>query len=179
LGFGLVSLGAAAASIVVAPGPRGMLGAGLALLMGAIALHDARHFRIPNTLNAAALALALVHAAVAEPEAAVWAIGIAVLRGAMLAALFLGIALAYRRLRGRHGIGMGDVKLAGVAGVWLDWIAIVIAIEMAAVAALGTYLLYRWVAKRPVRASSALPFGLYFAPAIWAGWLLQTILFTP
>jgi len=102
----------------------------------------------------------------------------AILRGAVSAALFLAIELAYERLRGRRGIGLGDIKLAGVAGAWLDWIAIVIAIELAAVAALGTYLLYRWIAKRPVRASSALPFGLYFAPAIWVGWLLQTILFT-
>ena len=53
---------------------------------------------------------------------AMWeAVGIALLRGAVLALLFLGLRALYRRLRGRDGIGLGDVKLAGVAGAWLDW----------------------------------------------------------
>jgi leader peptidase (prepilin peptidase)/N-methyltransferase len=176
--FGLVSIGAATASIVAAPGPRGILGAGLALLMGAIALYDARYFVIPNTLNAAALALALIHAAVADPQMAVPAVGLALLRGFISAAVFLAIKLAYERLRGRQGVGMGDIKLAGVAGVWLDWIAILIAVELAALAALGTYMIYRFLGRRPLRMSSALPFGLYLAPAIWVGWLLETVLFT-
>jgi len=28
---------------------------------------------------------------------------------------------SYQRLRGREGIGLGYAKLAGAAGVWLDW----------------------------------------------------------
>ena len=50
------------------------------------------------------------------------AVGFALLRGAVLALLFLGAARRYRRLRGRDGIGLGDVKLAGVAGAWLGWL---------------------------------------------------------
>ena len=45
----------------------------------------------------------------------------------------------YRRIRGRDGIGLGDVKLAGVAGVWLDWWVLPVAIEIAALAALAVY----------------------------------------
>src|SRR5262249_14841207 len=176
-GFRGAAGGAALTSLLVAPGPRGMLGGGLAVLMCAIAVYDARHFVIPNALNALALGLALIHAAVAEPRAAAAAVGMALARGALSAAVLLAIKLAYQRLRGRHGIGMGDGKLAGVAGACLDWIAILSAVELAGVAALSTYLIYRMLSGRPLRATNALPFGLYFAPAIWVGWLLDILLF--
>ena len=61
----------------------------------------------------------------------------AALRGAVLAFAFLSLLILYRRLRGRDGIGLGDVKLAGVAGVWLDWWVLPGVIEIAALAALA------------------------------------------
>src|SRR5258708_27979920 len=61
----IIAAGAAAvaASVAAAPGVAGWLGAGLALLMLAIAAVDARRFIIPAPLNAAGLALGLLHAA--------------------------------------------------------------------------------------------------------------------
>ena len=59
--------------------------------------------------------------------------------------LFLGLQTGYRWLRNREGLGSGDVKLAGVAGAWLGWSTIPIAIEVAALAALGGYAAHRWV----------------------------------
>ena len=50
------------ASLVAAPNAQGMVGAGLALIMIAIAVVDARRFIIPDDLNIAALALAFVNA---------------------------------------------------------------------------------------------------------------------
>jgi leader peptidase (prepilin peptidase)/N-methyltransferase len=78
-------------------------------------------------------------------------------------------------VRGREGLGMGDVKLAGVAGAWLDWFAILIAVELAVLAALGVHLVRLAIRRRPLRAAGALPFGLYLAPAIWVAWLVQTV----
>jgi leader peptidase (prepilin peptidase)/N-methyltransferase len=170
-----VAVAAALASIVAAPDARGVLGGCLALLMGAIALHDARRFIIPNALNAAALALALAHAVALDPGAAADEVALALARAAVAAGVFLAIKLGYRALRGREGLGMGDVKLAGVAGAWLDWFAILIAVELAVLAALGVHLVRLAVRRRPLRAAGALPFGLYLAPAIWVAWLVQTV----
>src|SRR5215831_16147386 len=81
--FTIGSVAAALASIVAAPDARGVLGAGLALAMGAIAFYDSRHFLIPNALNAVALVLALAHAVVLEPEAAAAQVAFALARGAI------------------------------------------------------------------------------------------------
>lgn len=164
-----------AASLILVPNALGVAGGGLAVLMIAIAVVDARRFIIPNELTAAALALGFLHAAIQGPV--VEALASAALRGAVLAVTFLSLRVLYRWIRGRDGIGLGDIKLAGVAGVWLDWSMAPVAIEIAALAALTAYAM-RLVSKgRSVRSTSRLPFGLFFAPAIWIAWLLQSTLF--
>ena len=168
----LLGVSAAALSIWAAPGLPGFLGAGLALLMVAIAVIDVRHFIIPNELNAAALALALINAAALAPGTIAESLAEALLRGAATFLLFFALRIAYRRLRGREGMGLGDVKLAFVAGVWLGWTLIPLAIEIAAAAALLAYLTWRALAKRPLEPTVLLPFGLFFAPAIWLAWFI-------
>ncbi len=175
----VVAVAAIVVSMVSAPGTIGILGAVLALLMLTIAVIDWRHFVIPNALTGTAVSLALVHAAVQEPNAMLTSVAFAVLRGVILAAVFLLIRYAYRRMRGREGIGLGDVKLAGVAGAWLDWSMMPAVVEIAACVALLVYLLRQFAVGRPIRAASRLPFGLFFAPAIWICWALETILLAP
>jgi leader peptidase (prepilin peptidase)/N-methyltransferase len=147
--------------------------------MLAIAVIDARHFIIPNELAAAGLGLGAVHAVIVESDSAGFALVVALLRGAILVLVFLGIQLAYRRLLGREGIGTGDVKLAGVAGLWLDWVTLPIAVEIAALAAIAFYMLRQYILNRPVELRSRLPFGLFLAPAIWLCWLLEARLMVP
>jgi leader peptidase (prepilin peptidase) / N-methyltransferase len=167
-----------AASLFIAPDLRGVLGAALALVMLAIAAIDARHFIIPNELNAAALLLALLNAVVQDPlidpQIALTAVAGALLRGLVLALCFLALRIGYRRLRRREGIGLGDVKLAAVAGAWLDWLILPTAIEIAAISALALYAVRRYVLGRPFDPKGRMPFGLFLAPAIWLGWLGQT-----
>ena len=107
--------------------------------MLAIAIIDGRRFIIPNWLNAAGMALAIVYAGVREPEAIGQAVAVAMLRGLAVALAFFSLRYGYAKLRGRQGLGFGDVKLAFVAGTWLDWMTIPIAIELAAFAAITTY----------------------------------------
>jgi leader peptidase (prepilin peptidase)/N-methyltransferase len=167
------------ASVVLVPNVHGAFGAGLAILMIAIAIIDARRFIIPDELTAAALALGFVDAVIQESDMIVQALFNGALRGAVVALAFFVLRVLYSRLRGREGIGLGDVKLAGVAGIWLDWWTIPIAIEIAALAALAAYatrLLYRG---GPVRSMAKLPFGLFLAPAIWLAWLLNARFLVP
>ena len=100
---------------------------------------------------------------------------IAVLVG--LVAGFLALRVAYFGVRGRHGIGLGDVKLAAVAGAWLGWTTIPVAIEIAALAALAVYVVRQFAGGRVMSATARMPFGLFLAPAIWVGWFLEQTLF--
>jgi leader peptidase (prepilin peptidase) / N-methyltransferase len=179
-GIGAVGLGIVLASLGVAPGLPGLMGAALGLLMLAIAVIDMRLFIIPDGLTVAALLLAVANAATHD-WGTYWvvseSIGVALLRGGVVACSFLAIDASYRRLRGRQGLGMGDVKLAGVGGAWLGWTMIPVAVELAALAAIASYLVRSLLNGRPLRATARLPFGLFLAPAIWFCWLLDVMLF--
>lgn len=173
----VIGLATASASIWMVAGAGGFLGAGLALLMLGIAVADYRYLIIPNELSAAALVLALINAAIAEPTSSIESVAVAALRGFITMLLFLAIRTIYGLLRRREGLGLGDVKLAFVAGAWLDWAMIPVAIEIAALAALTGYVLRHMIGKRPVSSTSRLPFGLFFAPSIWVSWLLANVIF--
>jgi leader peptidase (prepilin peptidase)/N-methyltransferase len=163
-------------SLVASPGVDGLFGAFLGLLMSAIAVVDSRRYIIPNELTAAAFALALLRAGAVGPDAdwpgVVWA----ALRAAAIALPLLALMIGYRRWRGRDGLGLGDIKLAAVAGAWLGLPALFAAIELAALAAIGAYLLNAAVKRQPLRSTAFLPFGTFLAPAIWLGWLAEALL---
>lgn len=162
---------AAIASILIVPGLRGVIGGGLAILMLSIAIIDARQFIIPDWLVLIAIGLGFVSMGVESEFDAVEML-IAVLRGALVALTFGALRGAYAKLRNREGMGLGDVKLAVVAGVWLDWMAIVGAIEIAALAALAVTGI-RFLRSLPITGATPIPFGLFFAPAIWVAWLIE------
>jgi leader peptidase (prepilin peptidase)/N-methyltransferase len=166
---------ATATSLVAAPDAQGLFGAGLAMLMAAIAAVDWRSYVIPDELNIAALILALVAAGFQDDGGVVEGIGIALVRAILLSLAFLGLRHAYRMLRNRDGMGLGDAKLAAVAGAWLSWQIIPIVVEIAALAALAAYAARNCFSGHSFQATHRLPFGLFFAPAIWVGWLLDTL----
>src|SRR5262249_37292567 len=86
---------AAVASVTLVSDWRGICGAGLAVLMIAIAAVDARRFIIPDELTATALVLGVACAAAEDTgiwaQAAAWA----VLRGAVTALAFLAVRAGY------------------------------------------------------------------------------------
>jgi leader peptidase (prepilin peptidase) / N-methyltransferase len=169
-----------ATSLIVQPNVLGVVGGGLAILMVAIAVIDARRFIIPNELTAAALALGFLNAAMQGSDPVPGLLASAALRGAVMAIALLSLRILYRRIRGYDGIGLGDVKLAGVAGVWLDWWVLPVAIEIAALAAIAVYAVRFLYGRRPsVGLKAKLPFGLFLAPAIWVGWLLDALFEIP
>jgi leader peptidase (prepilin peptidase) / N-methyltransferase len=171
-------ISAVTASVLVAPGLLGVLGAGLAILMIAIAVVDARHFIIPDLLVLAALGLGLLQALSVQSESSLAAMVSSVVRGLALALAFWSLRKAYKWLRGREGIGLGDVKLAAVAGVWLNWFAITCAVEIAALAALATIAIFAMRGTTITR-KTRVPFGCFFAPAIWLAWLVDISVLQP
>jgi leader peptidase (prepilin peptidase)/N-methyltransferase len=173
--FAAIACSIVIASLFAAPDTSGLLGGALGLLMLAVAVADARAFIIPDKLTIAAFLLALTNAAIEGLASMPENIAVAALRGLVLALAFFAVREIYLRLRHRHGIGLGDVKLAAVAGAWLDWTLIPVAIEIAALSALIVYIANQLVLRRPLCALAKLPFGLFFAPAIWVCWLLNAM----
>ncbi len=176
LGRSLAGASVLLVSFAVAPGVEGVLGGALGLSMLAVAWADARRYVVPNVLSGGAFALGVVHAAAANSDSGVEGALMALLRAAFAAGLFLLVRIAYRRFRGRDGLGLGDVKLAGAAGAWLSLPMLPIAIEIAAVTALAAYVFRQRKRARVLRAAGRIPFGAFFAPAIWLGWIMDTML---
>jgi leader peptidase (prepilin peptidase)/N-methyltransferase len=161
------------ASLWAAPGLDGAAGACLACLMLAIAVSDWRRYRVPDRLNALALALRGLDIAISPDgprgEAALDALARAVVT---FAAFYLFRAV-YGWARGREGLGLGDVKLAGVAGAWVDWRLLPWIVEAAAL--FGLALALARGRRFGLKADSRLPFAVGLAPAIWLGWWLARL----
>jgi len=146
------SLHAAAASMILSA----------ALLT--LAVVDVTELRLPDVIT---LPLAIAGLAVSAAQ------GSGVLDHAVGAlvgwAALAGLASGFRRVTGRHGLGMGDAKLLAAAGAWCGWEALPVIVL---VACLGGFL---WIGLRlarqgPASAGAPLPFG---APLALATWLVQ------
>lgn len=139
---------------------------GWALLAAAAA--DLRVFILPN-----AITLPLIPAGLAAAyfllHANIWdhVIGAAAGGGA----LWL-VEAGYRKIRGRVGLGMGDVKLVAAAGAWLGWFWISWLVLLATVLAFGMILAMR-AAGRKVTAATHIPYGPPLAAAFFALWLVR------
>ena len=114
--------------------------AALGALMAAIALSDWRRYRVPDRLTALALGLRGVSGLIEPSDARLDDLAQAAFRAVAVAALFYFFRVAYRRARGREGLGLGDVKLAAVAGAWVDWPLLPFVVEAAALFGLGLAL---------------------------------------
>jgi leader peptidase (prepilin peptidase)/N-methyltransferase len=83
---------------------------------------------------------------------------------------FQGLAFAYRRLRGRDGLGGGDAKLIAAAGAWCGVALLPFVVLGSAVAGLLAALALA-LAGRTVTSRTRIPFGPCIALAFWLAWL--------
>ena len=169
----VVGAGMTLASLAVSPGLQGAFGAALGLSMLAVAWTDSRRFIVPDALSGGAFALGILAAIVRKPDARFESLLTGLASAAFVAGLFLLIRVGYRVLRGREGLGLGDVKLAAAAGAWLSLTMLPVAVEIAAVSGLAAYLWRQRKRRRVARATARIPFGAFFALAIWVGWVLD------
>jgi leader peptidase (prepilin peptidase)/N-methyltransferase len=89
--------------------------------------------------------------------------------------LFIGVAWAYRRTRGRDGLGEGDAKLLAAAGAWVTWSGLAQVMLIAAVVGLLVALAGSLAGKK-FGAQTALPFGPCLAVGIWLVWMYGPLL---
>jgi leader peptidase (prepilin peptidase) / N-methyltransferase len=146
-----------AALVSTGPAGAGVRGAFLLALL-AITWIDLDHRIIPNEISIPGIAAGLLLSPLIGVPRLEGVIGAVIGAGALL-----GVALAYRAIRGIEGMGGGDVKLAAMLGAFLGWKGILLTIIMGSLfgSAAGIALI---LAKRG-SGKTALPFGTFLAPA--------------
>jgi leader peptidase (prepilin peptidase)/N-methyltransferase len=131
---------------------------GFSALMLVVVFTDLDFQIIPNEVTAAGVVVGL---------ASVGAFPISLsdsLAGAALGlALLGGIALGYRMLTGRDGMGGGDVKLAAAMGAMLGSGGLLLTLFLASLAGTLIGLSVLLASRRSLR--TPLPFGVFLAPA--------------
>jgi leader peptidase (prepilin peptidase)/N-methyltransferase len=83
---------------------------------------------------------------------------------------FQGLAVAYRHLRGREGLGGGDAKLIAAAGAWCGLALLPFVILGSAIAGLLTALGLA-LTGHAVTSGTRIPYGPCIAAALWLVWL--------
>ncbi|WP_408015288.1 prepilin peptidase [Sandaracinobacteroides hominis] len=162
----LIELACATAGVlalVALPGPQGFAGALLGSLLVALIALDIRHFWLPDALTLPLLAFGLLLGPSPFPDRL---LGAAIGSGALLA-----IALAFRWLRGREGMGMGDIKLMAALGAWLSPAHLPPLLLLAALIGLGMAGVSRLRGRR-LDSATRIPFGACLAAAAFPLWLL-------
>lgn len=169
--YPLIELAAAALGVWAALSQDSPAAAALTALLGwqllLIAVIDAEHFWLPDQLTLPLLMTGLLAALVLDRTAPADAV---IGAAAGFAVLWL-LALAYRRLRGREGLGGGDPILLAAAGAWVGWIGLPSVLLWAAAAGLSL-VAARWLTGARVSGADRLPFGPCLAIGIWLTWLI-------
>ncbi len=78
------------------------------------------------------------------------------------------LRFAYRSLRGREGMGLGDAKLFAAAGAWVSWQGLPSVLVIASLSALAIVLLGR---KPKIDPARRVPFGVFLGLGLWITWL--------
>jgi len=167
----LMALAAVALGVLSVPGQPALPAAALTALLGwqllLISVVDAEHFRLPDRLTLPLLATGFMAAALRDRTALLDA---AIGAAAGFGGLWL-LAFAYRRLRGRDGLGDGDPILLAAGGAWVGWIGLPSVLLWASAAGLS-FVAARLLTGRRVSATDRLPFGPCLAVGIWLTWML-------
>ena len=145
----------------------------LAAVSVALAVIDADTRTLPNRIVLPAYPVSLALLAAASAGSGDWGALVRALAGAaILFVFYLALALAYP-----SGMGFGDVKLAGVLGLflgWLGWGPLVLGAVAAFV--LGGVFSVVLLATGRVGRKSGIPFGPWMLAGAWVGALFGTVL---
>jgi leader peptidase (prepilin peptidase)/N-methyltransferase len=148
--------------------PRDLIWPGCLLGWWLIALGavDAREMILPDVLTLPLIVAGLVVTGLIAPDQLSHHVAGAVAGFAVIAL----VGFAYRRVRGRDGIGLGDAKLAAAAGAWVAWTGLPGVILIAALSGITFTLLAARVTSDRVL-TAKLPFGPHIALGTWVIWV--------
>jgi leader peptidase (prepilin peptidase) / N-methyltransferase len=150
----------------VSPDLAGLAGALFGWILIALIALDAEHYWLPDRLTLPLLTLGLCVGLVGvEPPLVDRLWGAA---GGYLS--LAAIAFAYKRARGRDGLGGGDPKLLAAIGAWLGWQYLPIVLLGGSGVGL-LYVLFRTLRGRPMTATDRLPLGALMALAAFPLWV--------
>jgi leader peptidase (prepilin peptidase)/N-methyltransferase len=145
---------------------------GFGLAMAAVAISDARRFIVPDRLSLPAIPAGLLANGLLAAEAPAHAVMLGNLAAAFTGAAGLfAVREAYAALRRREGLGLGDVKLAAVAGAWTGFAGLPLVLLLACLGALAAAMAASIRGKASLTGTTAVPLGATLAPAIWLVWL--------
>lgn len=147
--------------------------------MAVIALVDRRLFMIPDVIVLPAIPLGLLASGALVKTGVAEIVALDHLAGAIAGPTFLYlVGLAYRLARQREGLGLGDVKLMGAAGAWLGIDRLPLVLLVACIFALASVMAQRLMARKnaTVGLATAVPFGMFLAPATWLIWMAALVL---
>jgi leader peptidase (prepilin peptidase)/N-methyltransferase len=150
-----------ALALLVQPGPLGLAGALFGWILLALLALDLGHLWLPDRLTLPLLGLGLLFGAGSPADRL---LGAAVGGGG-----FLLLALLYRRLRGRDGLGLGDAKLMAALGSWLSVAMMAPLLLLSALA--GLALAAVRARRTGAGAGDPVPFGACLALTAFPLWL--------
>jgi leader peptidase (prepilin peptidase)/N-methyltransferase len=129
---------------------------------------DTSRMIIPNAANGALLLGAAAFACVSP----IHTLPSALLGGIIGAASFLALSLFFRHVRGRDGLGLGDVKFMAGAGTWVGWQGLAPLVLIASLSAL-VYVATLTLSNGSFDPDRKLPFAPFLSLATALVWSLQ------
>ncbi|MFY0659623.1 MAG: prepilin peptidase [Shimia sp.] len=162
------ALGAAIFAVIAAATPvEAVFSAVFLWLLLGLAFADALWMRLPDPLTATLLCWVLGWAYVSPVQE----LSLAVMGAALGACSFLLLRIAYRMLRGREGLGLGDVKLMAGLGAFAGPFDLPLLVLAASLSGLLWALVC--LRSKPGLSTKAIPFGTMLCFAAGLLWLAR------
>ena len=134
----------------------------LCVLSAALAWIDIRQGIIPDWLNLTIASLGLIKIVLTgDPTAGIAAVG----EGAIIGGIFWLLRRLYFAVRGVQGLGLGDVKFLGAAGIWVGVAGIPFVLLVATMTALARVGVMQ-ISGRALTAQTSMSFGPFLAAGL-------------
>lgn len=141
----------------------------LAVVLIVLAVLDFRTYRLPDALTLPLVPLGLLARLLLDGTGGFWDGVVGAATG--FSSLFL-VSRAYRALRGREGLGLGDAKLFAGVGAWLGVALLAPTLFISALLGL-IYALSLRLLGHDISSKTIIPFGPFLCAGFLLMWVVQ------